>query len=130
MAKSERLRWTDEEVARYMAEKFGKTARDADPAVSAADVEFNHPAERARSDAPDKIHPRYRLRVLHRSRHLADATGRSHKAAVDGLVRGGILPDDSPEYLEEITERWEQRQNEETVIEIWEVGAIHESPVR
>ena len=54
----------------------------------------------------------------HRSRRLADATGRCHKFAVDGLVRSGILPDDSPAYLQEIRETFKQRKNDETVIEV------------
>ena len=49
-----------------------------------------------RLDTPCRIH-------VHSFRHrLADADGISAKAAIDGLVLAGILPDDSPLYVEEV----------------------------
>lgn len=112
------LRLTEQEYAELCARI---SARNDRAAVPAADVERDHAPERARADEAHEVHPRFSIRVHHRSRRLADATGRSHKAAVDGIVRGGILRDDSPAYLTEIRETFEERQNEETVIELWEV---------
>jgi hypothetical protein len=106
--------WTEEQVAAYLA-------RFRDPAVSVADVEPDTGDGSAPKDAAKKVCQRFNIVVHHRSRRLADATGRSHKAAVDGLVGGGLLPDDSPIYLAEIRETFEQRRNEETVIEIWQI---------
>lgn len=42
--------------------------------------------------------------VSYRSR-LCDADGVSAKAAIDGLVHAGILQDDSPEYVSEVSYR-------------------------
>lgn len=63
-----------------------------------------------------EVHTRYRMHIHHRSKKLADATGRSHKAAVDGIVRGGILRDDNPKYLEGISESYEQSEFDQTII--------------
>lgn len=106
--------WTPEQVASYLA-RFDRAA------VSAANVEQNTSHEPAPKDEAQEVHSRFSITVHHRSRRLADAGGRSHKAAVDGIVRGGILPDDSTDYVKEIKETFEQRQNELTVIEIWEI---------
>jgi hypothetical protein len=107
--------WTEEELAAYLA-RFNRAA------VRASDVESNPGDEHAPKDAPEKVHTRFSMVIHHRSRRLADATGRSHKAAVDGIVGGGLLPDDSPVYVKEIKETFEQRNNEETIIELWEFG--------
>ena len=104
--------WTEEELAAYLA-RFHRAA------VRAPDLESNPGDGHAPKDAPEEVHQRFNIVVHHRSRRLADATGRSHKAAVDGIVRGGLLPDDSPVYVKEIKETFEQRNNEETIVEIW-----------
>jgi hypothetical protein len=106
--------WTEAELATYLA-RFNR------PAVPAANVEPNPGDGPAPADAAEKVYQRFNIVVHHRSRRLADATGRAHKFAVDGLVRGGLLPDDSPVYLAEIRETFEQRRNEETVIELWQI---------
>jgi hypothetical protein len=106
--------WSEAELAAYLA-RFNR------PAVSVADVEPDTGDGPAPADEVKEVHPRFNITIHHRSRRLADATGRSHKAAVDGIVGGGLLPDDSPVYLAEIRETFEQRRNEETVIEIWQI---------
>ena len=106
--------WTEDQLSTYLA-RFHRAA------IPAADLEQNPSDGSAREDAAEEIHSRFSIIVHHRSRRLADATGRSHKAAVDGIVRGGLLPDDSPVYVQEIKETFGQRNNEETIIEIWEL---------
>jgi hypothetical protein len=106
--------WSEAELAAYLA-------RFRDPAVSIADVEPDHGDGPAPKDEAEKVYQRFNIVVHHRSRRLADATGRCHKFAVDGIVRGGLLPDDSPVYLAEIRETFEQRNNEETIIELWQI---------
>lgn len=50
---------------------------------------------------------------------LCDADGISAKAAIDGLVHSGLLPDDSPEYVREVRHRQEKTKGDEyTDIEI------------
>lgn len=46
-------------------------------------------------DESETPHPRYRIVVHQRRRRLCDPDGAYGKAAIDGLVAGGILPDDS-----------------------------------
>lgn len=50
-----------------------------------------------------------------------DADGISAKAAIDGLVLGGILQDDSPKYVKEVSYSQEKGDPEETIITITEV---------
>lgn len=50
-----------------------------------------------RLDSPCRIH------IVSYRYKLCDADGISAKAAIDGLIHGGILPDDSPDYVKEVT---------------------------
>ena len=114
MSKSNVWNWTEEDLQTYLA-RFDR------PAVRATDVEPDIGDGLPPAPAAEEIHSRFSIAIHHRSRRLADATGRSHKFAVDGIVRGGLLPDDSPIYVAEIKETFEQRNNEETVIELWQL---------
>jgi hypothetical protein len=96
-------------------------AHHNNPAVPVADLERNpRHAPRAKAAAKE-VYPRVCIRVHHRSRQAADATGRCHKWAVDGIVRGGILVDDSPKYVKEVTETFEIGKDQ-TIITIESVG--------
>lgn len=114
MSRNNVWNWTEEDLQTYLA-RFHR------PAVSVADVEPDLGDESPREDEAKEIHPRFSITIHHRSRRLADATGRSHKACVDGIVRGGLLPDDSPVYVAEIKETFERRNNEETIVELWQL---------
>jgi len=62
--------------------------------------------------------------VHQRRRRLTDPDGLHIKSAIDGLVVGGLLGDDSPDWVEsvEVTQAKCQRgEEEQTVIEIFEV---------
>ena len=108
------LRITEEEYAALLARQNRAAVRPANAKQVGRDAAA--PAAKAK-----EVHSRVRIRVHHRTRRLADATGRSHKAAVDGIVRGGILIDDSPKFVEKISETFEQSKIEETIIEVWEI---------
>jgi len=57
--------------------------------------------------------------VHSRTKRLADADGRSAKAVVDGLTKAGVFPDDSPEFVQEVTHSQEKVSgDEETIIDI------------
>jgi len=63
--------------------------------------------------------------VSYRSR-LCDADGASAKAAIDGLVHAGILPDDSPKFVAEVCYRQvkvKNREEEKTLLIIEETTA-------
>jgi len=110
------IRWSSEQVEQYLAGFTG----DRGAAVRVTDGKSDLKSGAAPANNAEKIYPRYRITINHRGRRIADATGRSHKAAVDGLVRGGLLPDDGPAWLEEITEKSERADINETIIEIWQ----------
>jgi len=67
----------------------------------------------ARLDSPCRIH-------IHSRRYrLADPDGISAKAAIDGLILTGVLPDDSPKFIKEVTfsqEKIGKEKVEETII--------------
>lgn len=52
-------------------------------------------------------------------KRLCDADGISAKAAIDGLVQAGILPDDDPKHVKEVTYSQEKGSEEKTIIEIY-----------
>lgn len=64
---------------------------------------------------PVKIHIRsFRKR-------LCDADGISAKAAIDGLVHAGVIPDDSPKYVSVVSysqEKIKKGEEEKTEIQI------------
>ena len=68
----------------------------------------------------DPIFKRCRIHVHNKRKRLADPKGISDKAAIDGIVVSGILPDDRAEYVKNISESQEKSQNEETIITIQE----------
>ena len=49
-------------------------------------------------------------------KRLTDPDGTSGKAAIDGLVRGGLLKDDKTQYVKEVTYSQEKGSPEETII--------------
>jgi len=63
-------------------------------------------------DSPVSIH------VHSIRKRLTDADGISAKAAIDGLVNAGVLPDDSPKYVKQVTYSQEKGKQEETIITI------------
>lgn len=64
-------------------------------------------------DSPVSIH------IHSKRKRLADADGISGKAAIDGLVHSGLLPDDSAIFVEEVTFSQEKSNKEETLITIY-----------
>ena len=63
-----------------------------------------------RLDSPIRIH------VHSLRKRLTDADGISAKAVIDGLVLAGILPDDSPKFIKEVTYSQEKAKEEKTII--------------
>ncbi len=67
---------------------------------------------------------RCRIRIVSHRHRLCDADGISAKAAIDGLVDAGVLRDDSPAEVEEVSygqEHIGRKLPEITVITIEEV---------
>lgn len=115
------IRWTEVQYHDWL--RFREAAGEANLAVRTADVE---PDPKHAAKAPDvrqEVHPHYRINVHSKRRRLADPDGVSAKAAIDGLVCGGLLPDDSAAWIEAVTFSQEKAEIDETVIEVWEVSA-------
>ena len=66
-------------------------------------------------------HSRVRITFTHYRKRLCDPDGISVKAAIDGIVKAGLLKDDSSEFIEEIRQKQVKSSEEKTVIEIEEV---------
>lgn len=67
-------------------------------------------------------HKKYNIHVHHRTNRLADPDGRSIKAAIDGIVEAGLLPEDNASVIGEITQSQEKIiGEEETIITITEL---------
>ena len=114
--------WTEEDVATYMARFRGKTKTKAGAAVSTANMESNLDLPIKKKDASETAGPRFRIHVHSKRRRLTDPDATSAKWAIDGLVKGGLLPDDSAKHVKEVTFTQEKSEVEETVIEVWEVA--------
>ena len=54
-------------------------------------------------------------------KRLADPDGISAKAFIDGVVKGGILQDDSAKFVEEVRYKQYKSKEEKTILEITEV---------
>lgn len=68
-----------------------------------------------------RLDTRCSLHIHSRRHRLADPDGISCKAAIDGLVLAGVLPDDSAKYVKEVTQSQEKistKEIEETLITI------------
>jgi len=62
------------------------------------------------------------IRVTSYRKRRHDPDGVSVKAVLDGIVRAGILADDSTEQIKSVTfESIISKEEEKTIIEIWEV---------
>lgn len=62
---------------------------------------------------------RYDITVHSVRKRLGDVDGTSAKAAIDGLVKGGILPDDCAKYVKSIKytqEKCKKEEQERTII--------------
>lgn len=78
------------------------------------DISYGPPAK----DESKEVDTRVCLRVHSKRRRLADPDGLYFKAALDGIVAGGILRDDSAKFIKEISFSQEISEVEETVIDI------------
>lgn len=117
--------WTKEQVDEHLR-RFVAKGRAAKAAVDAT-LRSSNPqsAKRARakrSNESKSVHPQYRIAVHSRRWRRTDSDGVSIKSAIDGLVRGGLLGDDSPDWIPETPAQSQEKSDvEETVIEVWEI---------
>ena len=90
-------------------------------AIPAADLEpdFSH-GPLGEKETPG-LDSRCCIHIHSIRKRLTDPDGASGKAAIDGLVRGGLLKDDKTQYVKEVTYSQEKGSPEETIITLtWE----------
>jgi Holliday junction resolvase RusA-like endonuclease len=107
---------TKKQIARLPFE-FRKRIEDC-LANSDANLECpvsNGPLEKKKSEGlltPCNIH------FHHMRKRMADIDGLSGKAVIDGIVRSGILADDSPEQVKQVSHSQEKSSQEKTIVTI------------
>lgn len=71
-----------------------------------------------------KAYPRFNgplsIRIHCKRKRLTDHDNICSKYAIDALVTGGILQDDNPECVKEISYTQEKSKENYTIIELWE----------
>lgn len=97
--------------------KIKKGSEAPDPL---ADLEQDFRDEALEQEEVASLNPPVRIHIHSKRKRLVDADGISAKAAIDGLVHAGVLPDDSARYVKEVSYSQEKDREEETIIEIWE----------
>jgi hypothetical protein len=114
------MRWSEEDL-KMVQERINNGRNKNHPSISPDHMEQTTRHEPlgkkkvSRLGSPCSIH-------IHSKRHrLSDADGISGKAVIDGLVHAGLLQDDSPEYVKEVTysqEKINRKENEKTILTI------------
>jgi len=113
------MNWTEEEYEQYLKRKNGNSV-----AVSSPHLEQNPSYGGMAKEKTKRFNSPVRLHIHSKRRRLADADGISAKAAIDGIVNAGILPDDSTKVVKEVSYSQEQIKSplrEETIITIEEI---------
>jgi hypothetical protein len=91
------------------------------PAVQITHLEPDPVNEPQGSDGGKEVDQRCRIHIHSRRRRLTDPDGISSKACIDGIREGGLLQDDSAEFVREVTFSQEKSEVEETIIDlVWD----------
>ena len=61
--------------------------------------------------------------IISGSKHKKDCDNYTGKAIIDGLVIGGVLPDDNTDYIKSITVEIQYGEADKTVIELSTAGS-------
>jgi len=96
------------------------TDRDSPPSAD-ADVESNLSDALLGTNELTAFTSQVRITFHHTRKRLADLDGLSGKAAIDGIVDFGLLSDDTPKQVAEISHRQSKGRVEETKIIIEEI---------
>lgn len=102
--------------------KTKKTSNSTTPART-PDMESNSWYETLVEEGPSPFSSPVRISIHSKRKRLTDADAVSAKAAIDGLVCAGLLKDDSPEFVKEVSYSQEKvtAEEEETIITLTEV---------
>jgi len=106
-----------------MTDERRKAGNEDCSTVQAANMEPDPGNAPLGSEEIEGLDPQSRVRIhIHsRRKRLCDPDGISGKAVIDGFVHAGILADDSPKHVKEVSFSQEKTTGkEETIIEIWQ----------
>ena len=96
-----------------------KTAKNR-ATVCVANVERGAGDEQVETEKATRFNGQVSIRVHSIRKRLTDADGICSKYAIDAVVDAGILPDDSPKYVTEVSHTQEKGKEEKTFIIITE----------
>jgi flagellar basal body P-ring protein FlgI len=89
--------------------------------IQITDLESTSGNEPLAKGESDKVVKKCSIHIHSKRKRLADPSGISHKACIDGLRDAGVFPDDSSKFIKEVTESQEISKDEKTVITVeWE----------
>lgn len=106
-------------MTRKKANEQKKTRKRDYTPLSLTDLESFIIHESLSAHGFEEMATQCRIHIHSKRKRLTDADGVSAKAAIDGLVHGGLLQDDSPEFVQEVSYSQAKAKNEETIIEVW-----------
>ncbi len=105
----------------HLRKKFNEENNDSGNTDTDAYLEQVACDEQVAEDEGKESNPRFRIKCISYRKRLADTDGISYKAAIDGLVKASILPDDSTKYVKEITFSQIKAKEEKTVLIVEEI---------
>lgn len=97
-----------------------KSSRNRRPR-SDANMESNSINDQIQQDEAATFNTSTHLEIIHHRKRPTDPDGCSAKAAIDGIVAAGILPDDSAKWIESIKITVIQSVVEKTIFRFTEV---------
>lgn len=111
--------WTMEEFHEY--QRTGKTPTRNRTTSSASDVESIAERQSLGAEENPRFRPPVRIGIISYRQRLADTDGVSAKAAIDGLVKAGILEGDTATIVKEVWYQQVKAKEEKTLITIEEI---------
>ena len=111
---------TEEELSKILRTGYVKIAEDS-AAGKITDMELPVGSEQVEAQECPRFTAPVRITVHSIRKRLTDADGASFKAVLDGIVKAGVLQDDSPKYVKEVSYTQEKGKEEQTIITIEEV---------
>lgn len=100
--------------------KQGTLFNEPDNHNPAADAELESDLGDAafRADEAPRFAAPCRVHFHHVRKRLADLDNLCVKAVIDGLVQAGVFPNDTPQFIAEITHSQSQGDQEKTIVTI------------
>lgn len=108
------MKWRKDDIAKLPPE-YQKQIRDQ-LAVCAPNMEPDTGNAAKNPNAVKSLDEKVRIHIHSIRKRLADSDGICGKYVIDGLVLSGLLPDDSPQWVEAVTFSQEQGEPERTII--------------